>query len=277
MTRLIKKRAHRLRTLRVPLARSRFDARIAEAIDLFVRLLAQCGCAPGSLVEQVRRACERIPPRWVNEARRAPREVMDATHVLTAWFSDPTYLDRAGMPRSLPLRGGERSLEALVSSISHGLDAREVLSFLIKGGALRQVGSRYMPRGRALSLRGVRGPNEFRNLRGLLSMLRTFEHNSRPRRQVPSWFEFCAENPRIPKRACARYDKFVRVRAMRFLCDADAELRRLELTVKPGEPTVRLGTGVYRYEEDFSEDEGAVPKRKAQRARRGRMPRRRLK
>jgi hypothetical protein len=86
-------------------------------------------------------------------------------------------------------------------------------------------------------------------------MLRTIEHNSRPRRQTPSWFEFSAENPRIPKRACGKFDEFVDVRAMRLLYDVDAELRRLELTCKPGEPTVRLGTGVYRFEEDLSERE----------------------
>ena len=119
-------------------------------------------------------------------------------------------------------------------------------------------------------MRGVRGPNEYRNLRGLLAMLRTLEHNGRPRRQAPSWFEFSAENPRIPKRACAKYDEFVSIRAMRFLCDADAELRRLELTAKPGEPTVRLGTGVYRYEEDLSGSQGRETGRKRKGARRAR-------
>jgi hypothetical protein len=128
-----------------------------------------------------------------------------------------------------------------------------------------------------LSLRGVRGPNEFRNLRGLLAMLRTLEHNGRPRRQAPSWFEFCAENPRIPKRACAKYDDFVSVRAMRFLYDVDSELRRLELTCKPGEPTVRLGTGVYRFEEDLSgkENPGKGSFVKTQSMRRRRVSRKR--
>jgi len=277
MTRkVIESRTDRARALVAPRVRNTLDARMVEAIDLFVQLLAQCGCPSEALLDEVRRACDRVPLRWVSQGRRAPREVIDATHALTAWFSDPTYLDRAGMPRPLPLHGAEQSLEALVLSVNHKLDVGEVLAFLTKGGALRRVGSRYVPRGRVLSLRGVRGPNEFRNLRGLLAMLRTFEHNSRPRRQAPSWFEFCAENPRIPKRACARYDKFVKVRATRFLYDVDAELRRLELTVKPGEPTVRLGTGVYRYEEDCPE-EANLRERKAHRVKRGRVPGKRQK
>jgi len=213
----------------------------------------------------------------VSEAQAAPREVDDAAQVLTVWFSDPAYLDGAGMPRALPLRGSQRSLETLVLSTDRKLDAAEVLAYLLKGRALRRLGSRYVPRGRVVSLRGVRGPNEFRNLRGLLAMLQTLEHNSRPRRKAPSWFEFSAENPRIPKRASGKFDEFVSVRAMRLLYDVDAELRRLELTCKPGEPTVRLGTGVYRFEENLSAKESpAIGRRqKTQRARRKRVSRNR--
>jgi hypothetical protein len=55
---------------------------------------------------------------------------------------------------------------------------------------------------------------------------------------------------------------------MRYLYDADSELRRLELTCKPGEPTVRLGTGVYRFEEDASDTQYRRRKRVAVRTRR---------
>lgn len=240
---------------RAAMAPAPLDARAVAAIELFVRLLAQCGCETDAVLREVHRACNQVPRRWVSKARAAPREICEATHVLTVWFSDPAYLDEAGMPRPLPLHGSGHSFEALVSGIDRRLNAEDVLAYLRKGRALRRLGSRYVPRGRVLSLRGLRGPNEFRNLRSLLAMLRTLEHNSRPRRHTPSWFEFSAENPRIPKRACAKFDEFVGVRAMRFVLDVDAELRRLELTCKPREPTVRLGTGVYRFEEDLSAKE----------------------
>lgn len=277
MTRGAKRPAGRRRSAAVPLVAHTLDSRGVEAIELFVRLLARCGYESDAVIQQARRAFDQVPRRWVSEAQAAPREISDATHVLTVWFSDPNYLDEAGMPRPLPLRGSERSLETLVSSIDRRLDAAEVLAYLLKGRALRRLGPRYAPRSRVLSLRGVRGPNEFRNLRGVLAMLRTFEHNNRPRRQARGWFEFSAENPRIPKRACRKFDEFVDVRAKRFLYDADAELRRLELTCKPGEPTVRLGTGVYRFEEDISGT--ASPERgtsrKNQLTRRKRVPRKR--
>lgn len=277
MTRYGKKPSGQSGDTETPVAPKRFDSRAVEAIELFVRLLAQCGCEPDAVLEQVRRACARVPRRWAKEARAAPREILDATHVLTVWFSDPAYLDEAGMPRPLPLRGSERSIEKLVASVDRRLDTDDVLAYLLKGRALRRLGSRYVPRGRVLSLRGVRGPNEFRNLRGLLAMLRTLEHNNRPRRQAPSWFEFSAENPRIPKRACRRFDEFVDVRAMRFLYDVDAELRRLELTCKRGEPTVRLGTGVYRFEEELpgGKNPGHGRRGKARVTGRRRIPRKR--
>lgn len=239
----------------VPIAKDALGPRAMEAVERFVRLLAHCGCEMDAVLEEVRRACAQVPQRWVKKARAAPREIRDATHVLTVWFSDPAYLDESGFPRPLPLRGSGRSLEKLVSRIDGGLDAAAVLAYLLKCRALRRRGSQYVPRSRALSLRGIRGPNEFRYLRALLGMLRTFEHNSRPRRQAPSWFEFSAENPRIPKRAGGKFDDFVDVRAMRFLYDADSELHRLELTHRPGEATVRLGVGVYRFEEDLFEGE----------------------
>ena len=261
MNRNAKKTASPRRSTVAPLARHTMDLRALEAIELFVRLLARCGLEPDAVMQQVHRAFELVQRRWVNEAQAAPREISEATHVLTVWFSDPSYLDQAGMPRPLPLRGSEQTLETLVSSIDRRLDAAEVLAYLLKGRALRRLGSRYVPRGRELSLRGVRGPNEFRNLRGLLAMLRTFEHNNRPRRQARGWFEFSAENPRIPKRACRKFDGFVNVRAKRLLFDIDSELRRLELTCKPGEPTVRLGTGIYRFEEDLSASENPVRRR----------------
>lgn len=274
MTRRAKRIDERRPRDTVPL--TSLDARAIAAIELFVRLLAQCGCETDAVLKEVTRACNQVPRHWVSNARAAPREISEATHVLTVWFSDPAYLDGTGMPRPLPLHGSGRSFETLVSGIDRRLDAQEVLTYLLKGRALCRLGSQYVPRRRVLSLRGVRGPNEFRNLRSLLAMLRTLEHNSRPRRHTPSWFEFSAENPRIPKRACAKFDEFVGVRAMRFVLDVDSELRRLELAYKPGEPTVRLGTGVYRFEEDLSESEDAAKVfGKARLARRISIPRNR--
>jgi hypothetical protein len=144
-----------------------------DAVGRFVRILARCGSTPQDIVRAVRIACARIPARWAVRAREATREIGDAAHVLTVWFTEPAYLDAAGKPRPLPLEGASRSVAALVRSVDRRLDAREVLAYLLRSGAVRRHGKRYVPRARMLLLRGARGPDYFRTLRVLANMLGT--------------------------------------------------------------------------------------------------------
>ena len=141
---------------------SSLDARALEAVDRFVRVLARCGCTPADIAREVARACGQIPKSWAPRAMAALREMDDAAHVLTLWFSDPAYLDRRGAPLPLPLRGAGGSLEALAFRVDPKLDVREVLRYLSRQGALRRAGTRYVPKDRVLSLRGAGGPDHFR-------------------------------------------------------------------------------------------------------------------
>src|SRR5882762_11611974 len=228
---------------------STLDPRSLEAVARFVRVLARCGCTPEDIGREVVRACRRVPKSWAPKAMAALREMDDASHVLTLWFSDPAYLDSAGNPLPLPLRGAGGSLEALAHRVDHALDVREVLNYLSERGALRRVGKRYVPKDRVLSLRGAGGPDNFRNLRGLLGMLRTLEHNGQPRRRVPGWFEAFAENPRFPISARPGFDQRLRVHANKLLLQLDADMHRQEQSRKSGERTVRIGVGIYRFED----------------------------
>jgi hypothetical protein len=186
-------------------------------------------------------------------ASRSTRELSDASHILTVWFSDPLYLDHEGHPVRLAVRGPAPSLQALVARIDPTLDVDEVLRYLRRNHALRRIGTRYAPKGRALVLRNTRGPDHFRNMRGLLAMLRTLEHNTRPKRRVPGWFERFAENPAFPMSARATFDTRLYEHGMKFLRAMDADMHRQELRRKPGEPVVRIGVGVYRFEEEIPE------------------------
>ena len=123
------------------------------------------------------RQCERIPHGWADRARRVPREISEASHVLTVWFTEAAYLDADGKPRPLPLEGASMSVAALVRSVDPKLDPREVVMYLIRSGAVRRRGARYVPRKRDVLLRGLGGPDYFRTLRVLRNMLGTLEHN----------------------------------------------------------------------------------------------------
>ncbi len=226
-----------------------------EAIERFARVLARCGSSPPDIAAAFAAACDRLPKELLARGTRASREMSDVSHVLTVWFQDSLYLDREGVPIRLTVRGAAPSLEALVHRVDRGLDVDAVLRYLLRAQALRRFGTRYAPRSRALLLRGTGGPDSFRNLRGLVAMLRTVEHNGQPKRSVRGWFEYFAENPRFPARARAAFDTRLDELGMKFLHAIDADMHRREQARKPSERTVRLGVGVYRFEDDAQADE----------------------
>jgi hypothetical protein len=221
-----------------------------EVVRRVVRVLAQCGSTPEEILLETRRACDRLPRKGPLSADGAPMELSDVAHVLTVWFSDPNYLDALGNPRPLTLGGAPPSFVSLVARVNRTLDAREVLRYLLAVRNLKRIGARYVPRGRTVTLRGTRGRVQFLNLRVLLAMLRTFDHNDGGRRTAGNRFEFLVENPNVPRSARPGFARFFGDVGMRCLFEADGELRRRELARKPGEPTVRLGVGIFLYEDD---------------------------
>ena len=232
---------------------------VVETIELLTFLFARTGLSPSVLVRLFREAARRVPSSVVREGRRAAREMIDASHVLTLWFSEPDYLDKRAVPIPLRVRGPAPSLATLIRRIDPALDVTEIVLYLLKARALRRVGKRYVPRGRTIQMRGTAAPVHERNLRPLRGMLRTLEHNSRPRHEGRSWLELLAENPLVPVSALARLDaQFDRLGgelARRW----DAAMHLAERRRRPGEPTVRLGIGVYRFQsESHQADERAA-------------------
>ena len=251
------------------------DAEVDEAIARFVRVLVRRGASPRTVQLAFRRAWLRAPRRIAEQDRRASSEVIDVSHVLTLWFGDPLYVDARGDPLRLPLRGPAPSIASLVQHVDPTLNAKQVLQSLIGADALRRIGSRYLPRSRAVAFRGTGAPLHARNLRALLAMLRTLEHNMGPKDRVPSWFEYVAENPRFPVSVRDPFDARLREDAMTFLRNQDSRMLSHERKAKPGEPTVRMGVGVYRFEEEVLPNSGVTPRMKRPRGRRTRKARQR--
>jgi hypothetical protein len=226
------------------------DSSVLEAIERFVRVLARPGNDPDELAQAFAAACRRIPDSWAALGSRTQREIREASHVLSVWYSDPNYLDASGIPLKLAARGPAPSIEALVRSVDPKLKLVEVIKYLLKTRVIRRSGGRYIPVTQILSLRGAGGPGHFRDLRSLLGMLRTLENNRRPKEEAQSWFEFFAENPNFPLRARAAFDSRLSTTAFQFLHAIDADMLRCERGRRPGEPTTRIGVGVYRFEDE---------------------------
>jgi hypothetical protein len=237
------------------------------AVQRFVKVLARCGCAPEALEREVSDTCRQIPKSWLRNADL--KDSPDLGHVMTLWFSDPRYLDSGGVPRPLPLRGS-LSIEALARRIDPKLDVGTVLKFLQQAGSVRRVGARYVPRNRVIILRGRESMTTF--LRGLFGLLKTLEHNSRQGRRAQGWLELFARNPRFPASAAPEFEKRVRRLAHRLLVQFDADMHRHERAARKGERTVRMGIGLYRFEEDPAPRENRradLRRRKSPRRRRG--------
>lgn len=227
-----------------------FESLAVEAIERMVRVLVRRGVTRKTIEGGFRRAWRRIPKSAYESGARTEREFLDVSHVLSVWFVDPMYVDSNGEPLHLSVAGPAPSLSTLVQHVDPALKVDQVLEHLLKFDAVRKIGDRYAARSRALALRGTGAPTHAHSLRGLLGLLRTLEHNVEPERKAPTWFEYFAENPRFPVRAREDFDAAFRPVAMRFLGDWDSRMLTDERKAKPGEPTVRIGVGVYRYEEE---------------------------
>lgn len=217
-----------------------------RAVHRFVRVLAHCGCSPQAIEREVTKACRRIPVSWLSQADL--RDSLDPGHVMTLWFSDPACLDPLGRPRALRLRGSPVSLETLAHRIDPNLDVRFVVRYLEHGGALRRFGSRYLPKDRWVILRGRERMTPF--LRGLFGLLKTLEHNSQCRGKSAGWPERFSSNPCFPVSAVRPFEKRLRVLINSLLLKVDTDMHRHERAARKGERTVRMGVGVYRFEEE---------------------------
>lgn len=246
------------------------DAAVEEAMERFVRLLVRRGASRQNVQSAFQRAWLLVPREAAEERRHAAREMTDVPHVLTLWFDDPLYVDARGDPLRLPLRGPAPSLASLVQHIDPTLKPEQVLANLIRADAVRRIGNWYLPRSRAVTYRGTGAPLHAHNLHGLIGMLRTLEHNTEAKGRGPAWFEYFAENPRFPESAREGFDARLYEDAMTFLRNADSRMLNCERKAKPGEPTVRIGVGVYRYEEELPSKPTAAPRLKRRKARRSR-------
>jgi hypothetical protein len=251
------------------------DATVDEAMERFVRVLVRRGVSQRTVQRAFRRAWLHIPRDAAEHNRRASRELIDVGHVLTLWFGDPFYVDARGDPLRLPLRGPAPSLASLVQHVDPTLNVTQVLKCLIRADAVRRIGSRYSPRSRAVAFRGTGAPLHARNLRALLGLLRTLEHNLGPKGSAPAWFEYVAENPRFPVGAREPFDARLREDAMTFVLSQDSRMLNHERKAKPSEPTVRMGVGVFRFEEEVLPGPGATSRTKRPRLGRNRMKGRR--
>lgn len=191
-----------------------------------------------------------------DEPPQAPDDQRNrAERVLTAWSRDPIFLNPDGSPAPLPLQGEPRSFTTLVRRYSGDMPVRAVLDEALRVGAVAWLGGEihlaergaYIPKHGEIEKLAILGAD-------VAGMVRTIEHN----------LERGADDPRYQRRVL--YDDFPasQVAAFRAVSASQAQallesldrwLAEHEQFGQPGEPTVRLGMGLFYFEEPMRREQ----------------------
>ena len=219
-----------------------------EVLGRLVRILVHSGHSPKTLLHEFRDICHGLkePARTWDPTRLA--YFFDLPHVIAHWHSDPQYLDSRGIPIPLSLRAKGPSLYALIERVLPQEDPAQVVRSLIQLQGIRRTGRRYVPSGRYFTYRRTVG--RIHGLSALLGMLRTVERNITGK--TKPLFERAALNPSFPVSALPAYYRRLETQAWKFLRSQDGSMQSLE-TQDPRGARVRLGIGVFAFEEPILE------------------------
>jgi hypothetical protein len=219
-----------------------------EILRETARLLITTGHAPEELAQRFAALCQEI-----NEPTRAfdPQDVpyvSGLSHVIAHWYTDAAYLDERNQPRALPLLGRKESLSTLIRRVYPDESPAEVARSLLRSGAVRRRGGRYVPTRRNVWWARKSPSIHVHGLTSLLGILRTVGHNISRRREPDTLFEQVATNPYVPVRLLPSIHRRIKREAHALLVKLDGFLRLYE--VPPGsEPTTHVAIGAFAYED----------------------------
>jgi hypothetical protein len=235
-----------------------------DLLERLVRILVHSGHSPKVLLREFRDICSDLkePARTWDPTQLT--YFFDLPHVIAHWHSDPQYLDSRGVPIALALRAKGPSLSALIERVLPQEDPEQVVRSLMRLKGVRRVGRRYVPSARYFTYRQAVG--RIHGLSALRGMLRTVERNVTGKK-APALFERAALNPSFPVSALPGYNRRLEAQASKFLWDQDGTLRSLEAQDPEG-PRVRLGVGVFVFEEPILETRARGRRRGARTQRR---------
>ncbi|MEP7245433.1 MAG: DUF6502 family protein [Gammaproteobacteria bacterium] len=223
-----------------------------EFLERLARILVHSGHSPRALSREFADICRKLeePTRPFNPARL--NYISDLPHVIAHWHADPRYLDSRGAPVALPLKARGASVRELISRVLPEADGVAVFKSLVKLGALRRRGTRYLPKDRYLAFNPQRLSAMAHGLTTLLGLLRTVEHNlaSGARHRL---VERAAINPAFPLVALPAFHQRLKPLASEFLWQIDGDMRRREVP-GGGKPATRLGVAVFAFENPLASE-----------------------
>ncbi len=183
-----------------------------------------------------------------------------AARVMTGWIRDPEFGDGKGHPSPLKLEGRRASFAELVKRYSGDIPVMAVLDELLRVGAVRRLRDGRI----GLLARGfipVKGPSHKLSILGrdTADLIETIDHNlyktpTRPRFQRKVMYD------NVPAEAAREFRVLAAAQGQEFLELLDRWLSQRDRDVNPamrGGGRVRLGVGVYHFEERLDAGSGS--------------------
>ena len=188
--------------------------------------------------------------QYVDEYNRAAR-------VLTGWLRDPDFGDGKGHPLPLRMVGKRQSFSALVKRYSGDIPVRPMLDELVRVGAVKQLRDGRI----GLAARGYIPQKGLEQKLAILGqdtadLIATIDHNvygspSNPRIQRKVMYD------NVPLESAQAFHQVAQARAQEMIEALDRWLSHRDRDVNPtvrGKGRVRVGLGVYHFEERLDQD-----------------------
>lgn len=183
-----------------------------------------------------------------------------ATRVMTGWIRDPDFGDGQGHPVPLRTDGKPPSFERLVKRYSGDVPVRAVLDELMRVGAVKQLKDGRI----CLLARGYipqKGPAEKLAILGAdtADLIATIDHNLYQRPSQPR-FQRKVMYDNVPIEAANEFRVIAAARGQELLEALDRWLSHRDRDVNPatkGSGRVRVGVGVYHFEEHMDSERGS--------------------
>jgi len=230
------------------------DAAAREVIELFALVLARCNLSRSEASQHFKKILDSLPASLgaVSDSREDLERDGVPADVLTVWHMQPEYVSN-GQPRPLPARGAALSVASIVRQVSRTAKPADVLEYLIRIGAVKQVGNLYLPVDRVVQHRLSPRLQRLHHLRVAAALLRTLERNAR-QDGTTRWYQFATDGtiPASQREGCAQE---IWEASNQTLMLADSLMFRRSQKRKPNEPLVPVTLGIF-----WSEADPRIPK-----------------
>ena len=172
-----------------------------------------------------------------------------ATRVLSAWYTDPDFVDGDGNPKTLSASGETDSFEALCKRYAGDVPSTTLQKALLHVGAIKDDNGKLAAVTRYYMPVTMDAEQALRSGSVVEDLGNTVAYNLNRSEDEPSRFEGRATATRIPKQAIPEFRAFLEDEGQAFLERVDEWLARHELEDDSTGDGVRLGVGAYWIEQ----------------------------